>query len=66
MHRSSEFALAKESFDQKMARQQAVLDKLSPERLIADLAASAQDLDTEVRHLGIANSVIVVGRQASH
>jgi hypothetical protein len=49
--RSSEYALAKEAFDGKQARQAAVLDKIAPQQLIAALAAAAEALDTESEEL---------------
>jgi hypothetical protein len=45
--RSSEYALAKEAFDEKQARQAAVLDKIAPQQLISALAALAEALDAE-------------------
>lgn len=46
-HRSSEYALAKEAFDAKAARQAAVLNRIAPQQLISALAASAEALDAE-------------------
>jgi hypothetical protein len=47
--RSSEYAAVKESFDEKYARQQAVLAQLQPSALIALLAkaAAAADADSD-------------------
>lgn len=47
MLRSSEYAVAKEAFDERAARQEAVLEKLKPSILIASLAAAAETADAE-------------------
>ena len=45
--RSSEYAVAKESFDELAARQDRVLAKLQPSVLIASLATAAATADQE-------------------
>ncbi len=67
--RSSEYALAKEAFDEKMARQAAVLEKIAPAKLIASLAASAEALDEEADALYeklVAGDVSVEAFQQQH
>ncbi|KAK9803637.1 hypothetical protein WJX72_007678 [[Myrmecia] bisecta] len=49
--RSSEYAAAKEAFDDRLRRQQAVLAKLQPEALIAKLAKLAAAADEESERL---------------
>mmetsp|Transcript_17776 Transcript_17776/g.53527 ORF Transcript_17776/g.53527 Transcript_17776/m.53527 type:complete len:343 (+) Transcript_17776:205-1233(+) len=45
--RSTEYGPAKAAYDAKVARQQAVLDKFSPARLVEKLGESAADVDAE-------------------
>jgi ESCRT-I complex subunit VPS37 len=67
--RSSEYALAKEAFDGKQARQAAVLDKIAPQQLIAALAAAAEALDAESEELNdrfCAGDVTIEAFQQQH
>ena len=50
--RSSEYAAVKESFDEKYARQQAVLKQLQPSVLIEALAEAAGAADRESDEVG--------------
>ena len=45
VRRSSEYAVAKEAFDELVARQEKVFSKLSPKVLTAGLAAAAEAAD---------------------
>lgn len=51
--RSSEYAVVKESFDQKHARQRAVLGKLQPQALVEALAAQAAQAEADADALQV-------------
>ena len=51
LHRSSEYATAKEQFDSRLQRQSAALAKLKPEVLIAKLAKTSREADDQAEIL---------------
>ena len=53
MCRSSEYAVVRENFDSKHARQKAVLAKLQPQSLIDALAAQAREAEAEADALQV-------------
>ena len=53
LSRSSEYAVVRENFDQKHARQKAVLAKLQPQSLVDALAAQAGQAEAESESLQV-------------
>ncbi len=52
LHRSSEYAAVKESFDAQYKRQQAVIQPLQPAALIAALERAASNADKDSDQVG--------------